>query len=142
MSVYPQTQAYGQTFPPPTGYPQHVSQPPNFFAPHVPPPLYHVDPSTFRRDYSSRLNELTINSRPLIQDLVMLAQSQSRYAEVVAQCIESHIRRVSLPSSPDLYCLPLPSAPLYPTLKSRVILSLTDAKVVYLMYRSVLFLVE
>ena len=142
MSVYPQTQAYGQTFPPPAGYPQHVPQPPTYFAPHAPPVYHHVDPSTFRREYSSRLNELTINSRPLIQDLVLLAQGQSRYAEVVAQCIESHIRRVSLPSSPDLHCLPLPSVPLRPTVKFWVVLSLTDVNVVYIMYCSVLFLVE
>lgn len=60
-----------------------------------PPPVYQLDPVTFRRDYTNRLNELTFNSRPVIQSLSMLAQDYSRFAEIVAQCLEAHIRRVS-----------------------------------------------
>ena len=60
-----------------------------------PPPVYQLDPVTFRRDYTNRLNELTLNSRPVIQSLSMLAQDYSRFAEIVAQCLEAHIRRVS-----------------------------------------------
>jgi pre-mRNA cleavage complex 2 protein Pcf11 len=43
-----------------------------------------------------RLAELTINSRPIIQHLSLLAQDFTRFAEIVVQCIEAHIRRVSL----------------------------------------------
>lgn len=64
--------------------------------PPVPPPFYHVDPNTFRRDYSAKLAELTVNSRPIIQSLSMIAQEYSRWAGIVVQCIEAHIRRVSL----------------------------------------------
>ncbi|CAL1700835.1 unnamed protein product [Somion occarium] len=42
----------------------------------------------------TRLAELTVNSRPIIHNLSIIAQEYSRYAEVVAQCIESHVRRV------------------------------------------------
>lgn len=94
--MYPQTQAYGQTFPPPGGYPQHVPPSLNYQpAPPAPPPFYHVDPNTFRRDYMSHLTELQINSRPIIHNLVMIARENVRFAEIVAQCIETHIRRVS-----------------------------------------------
>jgi pre-mRNA cleavage complex 2 protein Pcf11 len=91
MSLYPQN-LYGQMpFPGPSysqvGY-QYQQLPP-------PPPVYHVDPASFRRDYTSRLAELTVNSRPIIQNLSMIAQEYSRWAEIVAQCLEAHIRRVS-----------------------------------------------
>ncbi|KAJ3789496.1 hypothetical protein GGU11DRAFT_778359 [Lentinula aff. detonsa] len=56
-------------------------------------PMY-MDPATFRRDFSSRLAELTINSRPLIQNLSMMAHDYSRFADIVAQCIDAHIRKV------------------------------------------------
>ncbi|KAF8238784.1 hypothetical protein L208DRAFT_1387086 [Tricholoma matsutake] len=91
MSVYSQSH-FGQPFsqpPIPNGY-----QYPYQYPPAPPPPVYHVDPITFRRDYTSRLAELTVNSRPIIQSLSMLAQDYSRFAEIVAQCLEAHIRRV------------------------------------------------
>lgn len=65
-----------------------------------------MDPVSFRRDYMGRLAELTVNSRPIIQNLSMVAQEYSRYADVVTECIEQHIRRVSLPFSSLI--LPLP----------------------------------
>ncbi|KAF9476504.1 hypothetical protein BDN70DRAFT_882335 [Pholiota conissans] len=70
-------------------YSQHIPQPPA-------PPTYHVhvDADSFRRDFSSRLSELTFNSRPAIQQLSMCAQDGARYAGIVAQCLEAHIRRV------------------------------------------------
>ena len=98
MSLYPQTQsqAYGAAAYPPQGY----GQPPMYAQPaynYAPPaqPVFHVDPTSFRREYSTRLVELTVNSRPIIQNLSMLAQDYSRFADTVVQCIESHIRRVS-----------------------------------------------
>lgn len=97
MSLYSQSHLFGQTYPA-AGFSQpglhsgyQYPQPP---AP-VPAPVYHVDPTTFRRDYSNRLAELTLNSRPMIQNLSMLAQEFSRFAEIVSQCLEAHIRRVS-----------------------------------------------
>ncbi|THH14893.1 hypothetical protein EW146_g5507 [Bondarzewia mesenterica] len=88
--MFPQNTAYGQI-----PYPTHAFPPP-------PPPFqygppssaYMVDPNTFRRDYTARLAELTVNSRPIIQNLSMVAQEYSRWADVVVQCIEDHIRRV------------------------------------------------
>ncbi|CDO71284.1 hypothetical protein BN946_scf184908.g41 [Trametes cinnabarina] len=63
-----------------------------------PPPSQSVyqffDPNTFRRDYVTRLSNLTVNSRPIIQNLSMVAQEYTRFADVVVQCIDQHIRRV------------------------------------------------
>lgn len=99
MSLYSQN-VYGQppyggpsySSPPPTGVYHHYSQP----IPQGPSPTaYQVDCDSFRRDFSSRLSELTFNSRPIIQQLSMLAQDGARFAGIVAQCLETHIRRVS-----------------------------------------------
>jgi pre-mRNA cleavage complex 2 protein Pcf11 len=99
MSVYPPPNAYGQMAYP-TGYGQHgrpMQAPQGAYGyPQVgsSQPVYY-DPNSFRRDYTSRLSELTINSRPIIQSLSMIAQQYARWAEIVAQCLEAHIRRVS-----------------------------------------------
>lgn len=86
-------QAYGQRAPYP---PQHQqAYPPAHYAPPQPQPVYHADPNSFRKDYSARLAELTVNSRPIIQGLSMMAQEYSRWADIVGQCIDAHIRRVS-----------------------------------------------
>ncbi|KAJ7904620.1 hypothetical protein B0H14DRAFT_2663686 [Mycena olivaceomarginata] len=89
--MYPQHQQYG---PPPIphqpaygGYSYYQQPPP-------PPPVYNPDPVTFRRDYSNQLAELKVNSRPIIQNLSMIAQDFARFSDIVAQCLESHIRRV------------------------------------------------
>jgi len=89
--MYSQPQHYG---PPPfphqpayAGYSGYYQQPP-------PPPVYNPDPVTFRRDYSNQLAELKVNSRPIIQNLSMIAQEFARFSDIVAQCLESHIRRV------------------------------------------------
>ncbi|KAE9397118.1 hypothetical protein BT96DRAFT_966286 [Gymnopus androsaceus JB14] len=60
-----------------------------------PPPIYQMDPATFRREFANRLAELTVNSRPLIQGLSMMAHDYSRFADIVAQCLEAHIRKVA-----------------------------------------------
>ncbi|KAI0774211.1 hypothetical protein C8Q74DRAFT_1268922 [Fomes fomentarius] len=96
MSLYPQSTAYTQMPYPAQGYGAPVP-PPNAFAyaaPPVPQPVYHLDSNMFRRDYMQRLSNLTVNSRPIIQSLSMFAQDYSRFADVVVQCIEQHIRRV------------------------------------------------
>jgi pre-mRNA cleavage complex 2 protein Pcf11 len=98
MSLYSQNH-YGQpsytttfTHPVPhNGYQYQYQQPP----PAPPPPVFQLDPISFRREYTNRLAELNVNSRPIIQNLSMLAQDYARFAEIVAQCLEAHIRRVS-----------------------------------------------
>ncbi|KAI0052997.1 hypothetical protein FA95DRAFT_1552878 [Auriscalpium vulgare] len=90
MSMYSQVPAYQQTSYPVHGYPP---QAPSYAYPST-SAIYPVDPSTFRRDYSARLAELTENSRPVIQGLSLYAQDYSRWADVAVSCIESHIRRV------------------------------------------------
>ncbi|THH32891.1 hypothetical protein EUX98_g1260 [Antrodiella citrinella] len=75
------------------GYAQPVP-PPGYPYPPPPQPQYPVDPHTFRRDYVSQLAELNVNSRPIIQNLSMIAQDHIQFADIVTQCIETHIRRV------------------------------------------------
>lgn len=68
--------------------PQHQPLPPPL------PPQYHPE-ITFKSDYAARLAELTANSRPIIQSLTVIAQDYTQYADIVAECIEAHVRRVS-----------------------------------------------
>jgi hypothetical protein len=89
MSIYPQ-QAYSQ---PPTFPHAYPPQPPSYALPSS--PVYPVDPGSFRNDYTARLAGLTDNSRVIIQGLSMYAHDFSRWGDVVTQCIEIHIRRVS-----------------------------------------------
>ena len=70
-------------------YPHHPS------SPYISSQPVFIDPASFRRDYSSRLEQLQFNSRPIIQNLSFYAQEYSRYADLVAQCIDNHIRKVS-----------------------------------------------
>ncbi|KIM90910.1 hypothetical protein PILCRDRAFT_811403 [Piloderma croceum F 1598] len=90
MSLYSQN-GYGHMS---YGGPSYTQTSGYYQPPAAPAPFYHVDPNTFRRDYASRLAELTINSRPIIQSLSMIAQEYTRFSEIVAQCLEAHIRRV------------------------------------------------
>ncbi|KAH9853543.1 hypothetical protein C2E23DRAFT_821786 [Lenzites betulinus] len=97
MSVYPQSSTYTHMAYPPQGYGAPVPPPNAYYAapPPAPQPVYqHFDPNTFRRDYSTRLSNLTVNSRPIIQSLSIIAQEYTRFADAVIQCIEQHIRRV------------------------------------------------
>ena len=92
--------SYHQLAYPPQGYAAPMPPPNPYYppAPSVPQPIYqHFDPNSFRRDYATRLANLTVNSRPIIQSLSMIAQEYTRFADVVDQCIEQHIRRVSGP---------------------------------------------
>jgi len=90
MSLYTQN-GYGQVAYGGPSYTQTVG----YYQPPPPTPFFHVDPNAFRRDYASRLAALTVNSRPIIQNLSMIAQEYTRFSEIVAQCLEAHIRRVS-----------------------------------------------
>ena len=67
------------------GYPQPVQQPIPYFS----------DSIQFRQFYAHKLRGLTENSKPAIHALSMIAQDFARWADVVVQCIENHIRRVS-----------------------------------------------
>ncbi|TEB35641.1 hypothetical protein FA13DRAFT_1762697 [Coprinellus micaceus] len=96
--------SYGHPFPPPPvnsyhGYyqQQYPQQPPPHYPPQ--PPVYTVDPNTFRRDYMGSLSELTFNSRPIIQNLSNIAADNHRYADIVVSCIDDHIRRLPFPRS-------------------------------------------
>lgn len=53
------------------------------------------DPNAFRQFYTAQLTALTFNSRHIIQNLSMIAQEYVRMSDIVVQCIETHIRRVS-----------------------------------------------
>ncbi|KAI0036792.1 hypothetical protein K488DRAFT_40518 [Vararia minispora EC-137] len=95
MSMYPPSpQPYGQY--PAHHMPHQVSAVPfnGGFAPPAGPSYYALDPASFRRDYASRLSELTVNSRPIIQGLSLYAQEYSRWADAVVECVEAHVRRV------------------------------------------------
>ncbi|PIL37089.1 hypothetical protein GSI_00781 [Ganoderma sinense ZZ0214-1] len=96
MSLYAQTASYAQMPYQGQGYGPTVVPPNPYYAPPppVPQPVFHLDANTFRRDYMTRLANLTVNSRPIIQTLSMIAQDYNRYADVVVQCIEQHLRRV------------------------------------------------
>ncbi|KII95071.1 hypothetical protein PLICRDRAFT_33902 [Plicaturopsis crispa FD-325 SS-3] len=90
---YSQSPAFGQApYPAPSGYP-YQPQPPPVLAPPPPQPFYR-DPASFRHDYMARLGELTFNCRPIIQNLSMIAQDYTRWADIVSQCLQTHIRRV------------------------------------------------
>lgn len=109
MSLY-QSQAYAHMgYPTPPAYPQQPLPPPNYYPP-SPQPVYYADPNHFRRDYAGRLAQLTVNSRPIIQSLSMLAQEYIRFADIVVQCIEQHIRRVSHPVPTVTATTPIPPA--------------------------------
>ncbi|KZT41186.1 hypothetical protein SISSUDRAFT_1043265 [Sistotremastrum suecicum HHB10207 ss-3] len=73
-----------------------------------------MDPHTFRQFFSSQLAHLNFNSRPIIQNLSMIAQEYARMSHVVVQCIEAHIRMV--PASvklPALYLMDAISKNIY-----------------------------
>jgi pre-mRNA cleavage complex 2 protein Pcf11 len=88
MSAYPQQQQFGGPV-----YPQHHHQAVYNGYGYAQPTM---DPHTFRQYYASQLATLTVNSRPIIQHLSHLASEYQRMSHIVAQCLESHIRVVSL----------------------------------------------
>jgi len=67
------------------------------------------DEQYFRHDYTRRLAALTFNSRPLIQELSIIAQTYSQtMSPVVVESIEQQLRVVSVSSIPTQQ---RPSAP-------------------------------
>ncbi|PBK87370.1 hypothetical protein ARMGADRAFT_904133, partial [Armillaria gallica] len=44
--------------------------------------------------FTNRLAELSVTSRPIIQGLSILAHGYTHFPDIVAQCLENHIRRV------------------------------------------------
>ncbi|KAJ2930199.1 hypothetical protein H1R20_g6915, partial [Candolleomyces eurysporus] len=98
---YGQPSYSGHHYPPPPvnsyyghQHQQHYIQHPPVPQISAPPPVYHIDPTTFRSDYMRSLADLTFNSRPIIERLSLLAQDYSRHADIVVSCVETHIRRV------------------------------------------------
>ena len=99
MSLYSHPQSgFGNVYPPQQQPPYVYNVPPAAVFSYGQPayPMHYSDPSSFRREYTAHLSELTMNSRPIIQNLSMMAQNYIRYADVVADCLQAHIRRVSL----------------------------------------------
>ena len=91
MSVYQQTfhpnynrQPYQQSVPVPQQYPYQQ-----------PSSLVYNDPNVFRRDFAARLSELTVNNKNMIHGLSFIAHDNARFGDIVVQCLEAHIRRVS-----------------------------------------------
>lgn len=78
-------------------------------------PVYQMDAASFRREFTTRLAELNVNSRPLIQGLSTLAHDHVRYGDIAAQCLEAHIRRVSVRA----YQISLTAMPPLPLLRRR-----------------------
>jgi pre-mRNA cleavage complex 2 protein Pcf11 len=96
---------YSQHYPSSYGMPSQSYAPPppahsgysygSYPAQQPQPPPFQADPVQFRREFAHRLSELTVNSRPIIQGLSMMAHDCIRFADIVAECLEMHIRRVS-----------------------------------------------
>lgn len=63
------------------------------------------DENSFRSLYAQRLGALTVNSRPIIQDLSMLAQNYPQMAHVVVDCIERQVRTMAPPFKLPLFYL-------------------------------------
>jgi hypothetical protein len=94
-SLYSQPPMMAQPYVAPS-YPQRGSHPYQHNAyPPAPQAPFSMDPHTFRHEYARRLEDLTENSRPIIQHLYLFAQEYSRWSDIVGQCLEAHIRRVS-----------------------------------------------
>lgn len=103
MSAYP---SYSQA-PSTTGYYQHPAPSAQsgyqqyqgyYQQPAAPPaPVPYNDEQYFRHDYARRLAALTFNSRPLIQELSILAQTFSQsMSRIVIESIEQQLRMVSV----------------------------------------------
>lgn len=59
-----------------------------------------------KQDYLDSLQDLTINSRPLIRDLTMIAQETLYAAQYIVKAVEEHINRAPPPHKlPALYLL-------------------------------------
>lgn len=58
-------------------------------------PLAQEELEEIKQDYLDSLQDLTINSRPLIRDLTMIAQETLYAAQYIVKAIEEHINRVS-----------------------------------------------
>jgi hypothetical protein len=93
MSVYNAYVGHGAAAP----YYSQPPQPSQPFPQHYPGyyPQQTYDENGFRNLYMQRLGALTVNSRPIIQALSMLAQNNPHMARVVVECIENQINLVS-----------------------------------------------
>lgn len=49
-----------------------------------------------KQDYLSSLSELTFNSRPIIQNLTIIAQENINFAEAITKAMEEHIAKVCI----------------------------------------------
>lgn len=90
MSVYQQP-----VQPSYTRYPYQQPVPVQHYSYQQPSSLVYNDPNVFRRDFATRLSELTINNKNMIHGLSFIAHDNARFGDIVVQCLEAHIRRVS-----------------------------------------------
>ncbi|KAG8834878.1 hypothetical protein FRC17_006623 [Serendipita sp. 399] len=91
-------------YPPPSQQPQsYQHQYPGYYSSSPQPP--YIDENNFRSLYTQRLGALTLNSRPIIQDLSMLAQNYPQMAHIVVDSIERQVRTVSAPFKLPLFYL-------------------------------------
>jgi hypothetical protein len=93
MSVYNAYVGHGAAAPYYSQPPQPPQPFPQQYQGYYPQQTY--DENGFRNLYMQRLGALTVNSRPIIQALSMLAQDNPHMARVVVECIENQINLVS-----------------------------------------------
>jgi pre-mRNA cleavage complex 2 protein Pcf11 len=53
-----------------------------------------IESEEIKQDYLSSLSELTFNSRPIIQNLTIIAQENINYGEAITKAVEEHILKV------------------------------------------------
>lgn len=105
QSSYPST-SYGQysgypsssaaAAPPPQYYGGYSSSPPPPPAPYRPPPPSSQDVAIFRSWFAQQLAALVENNRAVIHRLAYIAREHvDRFAPIISECLEQHIRRVS-----------------------------------------------
>lgn len=83
--------------PPPNRYfGGYSSSPPTTTAPYQPPPPSSQDVQIFRSWFTNQLSTLVENNRAVIHRLAYIAREHiHRFAPIISQCLEAHIRRVS-----------------------------------------------
>ncbi|KAG8906866.1 hypothetical protein FRB99_005926 [Tulasnella sp. 403] len=82
-------QSYGGYQAPPASY----SYPQQYTPPPPPPNPHHMSASQFRAWFSTKLADLVVNQKTIIHNLAFIANDNvNRMSEVIAGCIETHIR--------------------------------------------------
>lgn len=103
MSLYQQPAYSGGSYGQAGAYPSTSTQHYNAYQPPLPPPQAYQPPPTpndvqiFRQWFSTELSRLVENNRAIIHRLAYICREHvQRFAPIIAQCMEQHIRRVSV----------------------------------------------